>query len=56
MVKKLLFLVSLLTAQLALAQDGERPKNYVWEDIQTFEINREQPRAFFLSFSDFEKA
>lgn len=56
MVKKLLFLVSLLTAQLALAQDGEKPKNYVWEDIQTFEINREQPRAFFLSFSDFEKA
>lgn len=56
MVKKLLLTAAVFAAALCHAQTSEKPKNYAWEDIQTFKINKEQPRAFFLSFSDFEKA
>lgn len=55
MMGKLLPIVSIFCAFLANAQEPNN-NDYVWQDIQTFKINKEEPRAFFTVYSDFEKA
>ncbi len=56
------FLVPLfISAQLACAQapaNGAIPDKaeYVWDRLDIFKINKEEPRAFFLTFPDFKSA
>lgn len=56
MLRRMLFTAAILASSFSLGQAAEPQKNYAWEDIQTFKINKEEPRAFFTVYSDFEKA
>ncbi|WP_085535165.1 glycoside hydrolase family 2 TIM barrel-domain containing protein [Massilibacteroides vaginae] len=46
-----LFVTCLVQNPAALANEGIQPKPY-WQDIQTVEVNKEEPRTSFMSYPD----
>ncbi|MBR4598137.1 MAG: DUF4981 domain-containing protein [Opitutales bacterium] len=58
--KKLLALLASIAAATFVFADlkGSNPTDsaFVFEDIETFKINKEEPRAFFISYPDFASA
>ena len=50
--KNILISLALVLCPVALAAQGQEDRLPYWQDVQTVEVNREYPRAAFMSYPD----
>ena len=50
--KNILLSLALMLCPVVLAAQGQEDRLPYWQDVQTVEVNREYPRAAFMSYPD----